>query len=399
LAVAKRHDGANQQPKPANRPYGRLLIRSGARDGARRPPCPADAQSARAGMPAAPLCPRADRMLPAAAAAAAAAASTTGRRAATAPPRAWARAGFLLRAAAAAAAAREPRLGGGAAAAAGDGASGDAAPPPTDGPGAPTARKPRGRPRKSTTTVAAPSPPGAATVSAAAAAPFSTAAGGTARRARGGASGSGGAAAVRGPAVALRGGPADPVFAEVPAWVAFSDLHVSHRTADVAVEVLRRVRAEAEARGAGVLFLGVRGGRAPVRSLRRCDAVAVDCGLVVRQWGKGNACRSRTAMQAAEGPACNPSATRPDFPLRRRRLLGPPWRPARGAAQPGGPAGVFSRRGPQGSRWEASGSPASQSQPHPQPPPPHPTPPHPTPPHPTPPHPTPPPPPLRSSRR
>ena len=39
-------------------------------------------------------------------------------------------------------------------------------------------------------------------------------------------------------------------------WVVFSDLHVAPRTAGVAVEVLRRVHAEAEARDAGVLFLG-----------------------------------------------------------------------------------------------------------------------------------------------
>lgn len=51
--------------------------------------------------------------------------------------------------------------------------------------------------------------------------------------------------------------PADPKpWAAVERWVVFSDLHVSPRTAAVAVEVLQRVHAEAEARDAGVLFLG-----------------------------------------------------------------------------------------------------------------------------------------------
>ena len=42
----------------------------------------------------------------------------------------------------------------------------------------------------------------------------------------------------------------------VQSWVVFSDLHVSLKTADVACQVLRRVRKEAEARNAGILFLG-----------------------------------------------------------------------------------------------------------------------------------------------
>ncbi|KAK9914871.1 hypothetical protein WJX75_001641 [Coccomyxa subellipsoidea] len=42
----------------------------------------------------------------------------------------------------------------------------------------------------------------------------------------------------------------------VKRWVVFSDLHVSHKTVDIACQVLRRVRKEAEARDAGVLFLG-----------------------------------------------------------------------------------------------------------------------------------------------
>ena len=39
-------------------------------------------------------------------------------------------------------------------------------------------------------------------------------------------------------------------------WVVFSDLHVSPKTAEVACQVLQRVREEAHTRNAGVLFLG-----------------------------------------------------------------------------------------------------------------------------------------------
>ncbi len=46
------------------------------------------------------------------------------------------------------------------------------------------------------------------------------------------------------------------VFQSTERWVAFSDLHVSSRTRAVCLEVLAAVRREAEARGAGVLFLG-----------------------------------------------------------------------------------------------------------------------------------------------
>lgn len=45
-------------------------------------------------------------------------------------------------------------------------------------------------------------------------------------------------------------------WGSVKRWVVFSDLHVSHKTVDVACQVLRRVREEAVARDAGVLFLG-----------------------------------------------------------------------------------------------------------------------------------------------
>ena len=50
--------------------------------------------------------------------------------------------------------------------------------------------------------------------------------------------------------------PAGTHWQGVQSWVVFSDLHVSLKTADVACQVLRRVREEAEARNAGILFLG-----------------------------------------------------------------------------------------------------------------------------------------------
>jgi hypothetical protein len=52
---------------------------------------------------------------------------------------------------------------------------------------------------------------------------------------------------------APRGGPWDSPPSR---WVVFSDLHLSPRTQTLSLEVLRRVHAEAEARSAGVLFLG-----------------------------------------------------------------------------------------------------------------------------------------------
>ena len=42
----------------------------------------------------------------------------------------------------------------------------------------------------------------------------------------------------------------------IKTWVVFSDLHVSLKTAEVACQVLQRVREEAYTRNAGVLFLG-----------------------------------------------------------------------------------------------------------------------------------------------
>jgi hypothetical protein len=50
--------------------------------------------------------------------------------------------------------------------------------------------------------------------------------------------------------------PSIPGADSVQAWVVFSDLHVSSKTLDASVEVLRRVHEEARRRQAGVLFLG-----------------------------------------------------------------------------------------------------------------------------------------------
>ena len=50
--------------------------------------------------------------------------------------------------------------------------------------------------------------------------------------------------------------PKDDIFESKTRWVAFSDLHVSTRTKGVCLEVLAAVKQEAEARNAGVLFLG-----------------------------------------------------------------------------------------------------------------------------------------------
>ncbi len=72
-------------------------------------------------------------------------------------------------------------------------------------------------------------------------------------------------------------------WASVKRWVVFSDLHVSHKTVDVACQVLRRVREEAVARDAGVLFLGKTPLTLPIAHMspsfkllvRPCDAVIV----------------------------------------------------------------------------------------------------------------------------
>lgn len=42
----------------------------------------------------------------------------------------------------------------------------------------------------------------------------------------------------------------------VESWVMFSDLHVSVKTLDVCISVLRKIKREAAARKAGILFLG-----------------------------------------------------------------------------------------------------------------------------------------------
>ena len=54
------------------------------------------------------------------------------------------------------------------------------------------------------------------------------------------------------------GRPAGGHWAKVQRWVLFSDLHVSYKTLDVCCEVLDRVKQEAAARNAGILFLGAR---------------------------------------------------------------------------------------------------------------------------------------------
>ncbi|KAF8071319.1 hypothetical protein HT031_001402 [Scenedesmus sp. PABB004] len=67
----------------------------------------------------------------------------------------------------------------------------------------------------------------------------------------------------------LGAAPADPAFAAARGWVVFSDLHVSTKTVDTALQVLRVVHRAAADRGAGVLFLG-----APHAAARRGAARA-----------------------------------------------------------------------------------------------------------------------------
>jgi hypothetical protein len=47
-----------------------------------------------------------------------------------------------------------------------------------------------------------------------------------------------------------------PGLEAASSWVVFSDLHVSNKTMQSALEVLRRVHEEADSRQAGILFLG-----------------------------------------------------------------------------------------------------------------------------------------------
>ena len=56
----------------------------------------------------------------------------------------------------------------------------------------------------------------------------------------------------------LRGAPSGAHWQQVERWVLFSDLHVSYRTLAVCCQVLERVKAEAVARNAGIIFLGMR---------------------------------------------------------------------------------------------------------------------------------------------
>lgn len=61
--------------------------------------------------------------------------------------------------------------------------------------------------------------------------------------------------------------PADvaPMFDAVHRWVVFSDLHLSLKTADTCMDVLRTVHTHAVERNAGIVFLGgwVGGGGVP----------------------------------------------------------------------------------------------------------------------------------------
>ena len=51
-------------------------------------------------------------------------------------------------------------------------------------------------------------------------------------------------------------GPAGKRWQGVSKWIVFTDLHVSPRTLDVCLNVLRRVKQEAKAQDAGIVFLG-----------------------------------------------------------------------------------------------------------------------------------------------
>lgn len=50
--------------------------------------------------------------------------------------------------------------------------------------------------------------------------------------------------------------PAGKRWQGISKWIVFTDLHVSPRTLDVCLEVLRRVKQEAKAQDAGIVFLG-----------------------------------------------------------------------------------------------------------------------------------------------
>eukprot|EP00803_Ostreobium_quekettii_P002855 evm.model.scf_168.7 EVM.evm.TU.scf_168.7 scf_168:47481-47906(+) len=56
----------------------------------------------------------------------------------------------------------------------------------------------------------------------------------------------------------------------VSRWVVFSDLHVSSKTLDTCMAVLRRVREEAEERSAGIVFLGAKHWRRLPKINRAC---------------------------------------------------------------------------------------------------------------------------------
>jgi len=70
-------------------------------------------------------------------------------------------------------------------------------------------------------------------------------------------------------------------------WVVFSDLHVSPKTLDVCLEVLREVRDAARLRGAGVLFLGMSLATKHLE-LTRKDAGMIRSAVYVAVWHSGD---------------------------------------------------------------------------------------------------------------
>lgn len=146
-------------------------------------------------------------------------------------------------------------------------------------------------------------------------------------------------------------------------WLAFSDLHVSHKTLATCLQVLERVHEEASRRGAGILFLGETlpppwPGGAPsmpcmlIRAHRRPrggGAVPRVCPLL------------RRAMPHPEPPPAHPHITpaRMACLRRRRRLLAHARHAACGAAEPGGaPAGGLAAAHPHAARQPRPGVPA-----------------------------------------
>jgi len=78
-----------------------------------------------------------------------------------------------------------------------------------------------------------------------------------------------------------------PEWPNVCKWVVFSDLHVSPKTLDVCLEVLREVRDAARLRGAGVLFLGM-SLAIKYLELTRKDAGMIRPAVYVAVWHSGD---------------------------------------------------------------------------------------------------------------